>query len=129
LPAWAGSRLDGSALVGQNPALMNSINDFLLALTPPAADGQATGSLIGSLAPLLAIFAIFYFLVFAPMRKKQKQHTELLGQLKAGDRVLTSGGIHGTVVGVTDDLVQLRIADQVKIDVSKQAVSGFIKED
>jgi len=108
---------------------MNAINDFLLALAPPAADGQPTGSLIGSLAPLLAIFAIFYFLVFAPMRKKQKQHTEMLGQLKAGDRVVTSGGIHGSVVGVTDDLVQLRIADQVKIDVSKQAVSGFLKED
>lgn len=108
---------------------MNSINAFLLALTPPAADGQPTGSLIGSLAPLLAIFAIFYFLVFAPMRKKQKQHTELLGKLKAGDRVVTSGGIHGTVVGVTDDLVQLRIADQVKIDVSKQAISGLLQDE
>ncbi len=73
------------------------------------------------------IFAVFYFLVFAPMRKKQKKHQEMLQDLKAGDRVVTNGGIHGTVVGVSDDLVQLRIADQVKIDVSKSAVSGTMR--
>ena len=75
--------------------------------------------------PFILIFGIFYFLVFAPMRKKQKKHGEMLQQLKAGDRVITNGGIHGIVVGVADDLVQLRIADQVKIDVSKSAVSSM----
>ena len=74
--------------------------------------------------PFILIFGVFYFLVFAPMRKKQKKHTEMLDRLKSGQRVVTSGGIHGTVVGVTDDVIQLRIADQVKIEVTKSAVSA-----
>jgi len=67
--------------------------------------------------------------VFRPMRAKQKQHVEMLQQLKAGDRVITSGGIHGTVVGVSSDIVQLRVADQVKIDVSKNAVTALIQNE
>ncbi len=74
--------------------------------------------------PFLLIFGVFYFLVFAPMRKKQKKHAEMLHELKKGDRVVTSGGIHGTVMGVTDDMIQLRIADQIRIDVTKSAVSA-----
>lgn len=74
--------------------------------------------------PFLLIFGVFYFLVFAPMRKKQKKHTEMLQELKKGDRVVTSGGIHGTVMTVTDDMIQLRIADQIRIDVTKSAVSA-----
>ena len=73
--------------------------------------------------PFLLIFGVFYFLVFAPMRKKQKKHAAMLLELKKGDRVVTSGGIHGTVMGVTDDMIQLRIADQIRIDVTKSAVS------
>lgn len=74
---------------------------------------------------MLLVFGVFYFIVIAPMRKKQKVHSEMLRQLRAGDRVITNGGIYGTVVGVTDDIVQLRIADQVKIEISKSAVSGL----
>ena len=82
-----------------------------------------------SVIPVAVIFAIFYFLVFAPMRKKQRKHGEMLHALKAGDRVVTNGGIHGTVVGVSDSVVQLRIADKVKIDVSKSAVTGLLQAD
>ena len=75
---------------------------------------------------LMAImFAIFYFLLIAPMRKKQKKHAEMLQNLRHGDRVITNGGIHGTVVGVTDNMVQVRVADSVKLDVSKSAVAAF----
>ena len=79
--------------------------------------------------PFILIFGVFYFLVFAPMRKKQKKHTEMLHELKRGDRVVTSGGIHGTVTMVTDDVIQLRIADQVKIDVTKSAVTAVQQAD
>ena len=71
------------------------------------------------------MFAIFYFLLIAPMRKKQRKHAEMLQNLKNGDRVITNGGIHGTVVGVSEGMVQVRIADQVKIDLSKSAVAAF----
>jgi len=107
---------------------MTPLQTAILLFAPPATDGQQPNMLIQFL-PFILIFAVFYFLVFAPMRKKQKKHSEMLQQLKAGDRVVTSGGIHGIVVGVSDDVVQLRIADQVKIDVSKNAVSGFMQTD
>ena len=78
-----------------------------------------------SLAPLVIMLGIFYFLLIAPMRKRQKQQEQLIAGLKAGDRVLTAGGIYGTIVGIKDDRLTLRIADQVKVDVSKSSVSGL----
>lgn len=97
-----------------------------LAMAPPA-DGQQ-GNLLPQLLPLVLIFLIFYFLLIAPARRKQKKHQEMLQALKAGDKVITNGGIHGTVVGVSDRVVQLRISDQVKIDVARQAVAGMQDE-
>ena len=79
--------------------------------------------------PFILIFGVFYFLVFAPMRKKQKKHADMLHRLKSGDAVVTSGGIHGTVVGVTDDLIQLRVASKVEIEVTKSAVSALQRAD
>jgi preprotein translocase subunit YajC len=87
---------------------------------PPG--GQPVNPLV-QLIPFVLIFAIFYLLVIAPARKKAKTHAKMLEALKAGDRVVTSGGIYGTVVGVDDVTVHLRVADQVKIEVAKQAVT------
>ena len=75
--------------------------------------------------PLIAMFAVFYFLLIAPARKKQKGQQEMRNNLKAGDKVITNGGIHGTVVGVSDSVIQLRIADTVKIDISKFAIESL----
>ena len=94
-----------------------------LAMVPPGP-GQS-GSLLTNLVPFVLMFAIFYFLLIAPQRKKAKAHTAMLQALKAGDRVVTNGGIYGTVVGVDDQKVQLRIADQVKIDIAKHAIAGL----
>ena len=107
---------------------MSPILSQLAAVAPPSNQPEQSSVFVQFL-PFILIFAVFYFLVFAPMRKKQKKHAEMLQQLKAGDRVVTSGGIHGTVVGVSDDVVQLRISDQVKIDVSKSAVSAMTQAD
>jgi preprotein translocase subunit YajC len=107
---------------------MEMLCDLILAFAPPPSDGEGPGLFV-QLLPFILIFAIFYFLVFAPMRKKQKKLGEMLTALKAGDRVVTGGGIRGTVVGVTDDVVQLRIADKVKIDVSKSAITGLLQAD
>ena len=87
------------------------------------AEGQSP---IAGLIPVLLMVAIFYFLLIAPVRKRQKQHEALLGNLKNGDRVVTSGGIIGTVVGIQEDRLRLKIADQVKIEVTKQSVSGLV---
>jgi len=78
-----------------------------------------------SLFPFVLIFLIFYFLLIAPARRKQKKHAEMLGNLKNGDRIITQGGMYGTVVGVGETVIQVRIADKVKIDVAKHAISGL----
>lgn len=92
----------------------------MIVAAPPAQP-----SMVPSLVLMGLIFGIFYFLVIAPARKKQKKHAEMLGELKAGDSVITNGGIHGTIVGVGEQVFQLRIAHQVKIDVSKNAVAAM----
>jgi len=85
---------------------------------------EGLGSL-GQLAPLVIMLGIFYFLLIAPMRKRQKQQEQMIAALKSGDRVITSGGICGTIVGIKDDRITLRIADQVKIEITKSSVSGL----
>jgi preprotein translocase subunit YajC len=79
-------------------------------------------------APFLVIFAIFYFLLIMPMRKRQKKHQEMLKAITKGDRVVTTGGIFGTVVAVEDDVVQLRVAENVKLQVAVSAIAGLAKD-
>ena len=105
---------------------MNALGASILALASPGAEQP---NLIVQFLPFILIFGVFYFLVFAPMRKKQRKHSEMLSGLKNGQRVVTSGGIHGTVMGVTDDVIELRIADQVRIKVTKSAVSTVQQAD
>jgi preprotein translocase subunit YajC len=77
------------------------------------------------LVPMVAIAAVFYFLMIVPAQRRQKKVNEMLKNLKNGDKVVTSGGIYGTIVGLEGDAVQLRIADQVKIKVSRSAIAGL----
>ena len=92
-------------------------------MAPPPGQGQAGAWM--QLVPLVVIFAIFYFLLIRPARTRQKEMQKLLDDLKPGDRVVTSGGILGTVVAVDRSVVQLRIADKVKVDVTKSSVVGL----
>ena len=78
-----------------------------------------------SFVPLVIMLGIFYFLLIAPMRKRQKQQEKMIADLKTGDRVVTAGGIYGTIVGIKEDRLALRIADQVKVEVTKSSVSGL----
>lgn len=81
------------------------------------------------LLPIVAIFLIFYFIVFRPQRKRQKVLQEMLKNLRNGDKVITSGGIYGIVAGMKDDRVHLRVADQVKIEISRNAIVSKQTED
>ena len=74
-------------------------------------------------APLIFIFAIFYFLLIMPQQRRQKKWQEMLSQLKTGDKVVTSGGLHGTIVSIKDDFVQLRVPpDNLRLEVSRGSV-------
>jgi preprotein translocase subunit YajC len=83
------------------------------------------GSFITALIPFILVFVIFYLLIILPSRKKQKKHQEMVEQLKPGDKIVTTGGIHGTVMGVQPDKIELKIAANTKIDISKNAVAAI----
>lgn len=93
--------------------------------------GAATGSsgsgteLLSGFAPLIIIFGIFYFLLIRPQQKKQQHHQQMLGNLKRGDKVITTGGVYGTIEGITDATLHLKIANQVKITISRSAIAGL----
>lgn len=78
-----------------------------------------------SMAPMIAIFAIFYLLVFYPVRKRQKALQKLIENLKRGDKVITNGGLYGEVAALEDKFVHLKIADNVKVKVSRSAIAGL----
>jgi preprotein translocase subunit YajC len=81
------------------------------------------GALGWGLLPLILIFAIFYFLLIMPQQRRQKKWQHMLTELKAGDKVVTSGGIRGTIISLRDDALQLRVPpDNLRIEVSRSAV-------
>jgi len=80
------------------------------------------GGLLG-LAPLLFIFAIFYFLLIMPQQRKQKKWQAMLSQLKTGDKIVTTGGLRGTIIGLKDDAITLRVPpDNLKLEVTRGSV-------
>ena len=89
-------------------------------MTPPSGPGQTSPWI--QIVPLVFFFVVIYFLLIRPARTRQKQVQKMLEALKPGDRVVTSGGLIGTIVAVDRDIVQLRIADKIKVDVTKSSV-------
>lgn len=94
----------------------------LIALAGPARSGEPNP--FSSLVMMGLIFAIFYFVLILPMRRKQKKVEELVKGLAAGDKVVLNSGIFGTVVGVEDDALLLRVDDKTRIKVLKSAVAA-----
>lgn len=88
---------------------------------PQQPEGPA--AVIISLMPMLLVFLVFYFLLIRPQQKKQKELSSMLSSLKKNDEVLTSSGIHGTIVNVKDDTVVLKVDDNVKIEFEKSAIA------
>ena len=88
----------------------------------------ASSFLSNQILLMVVIFGVFYLIVIRPMRKKQQDTESMLSELKNGDKVLTSGGIYGTVVGVNEDHIQLRVADHVKIQVAKSAITQLVED-
>lgn len=104
--------------------MLAGLASVVLAATPSQGAQQQQGSLLVWMVPYALIFIVFYFLLIRPTRQRQKEHAQLLGTLKPGDKVVCAGGIHATVVGVADSTVQVKIADQVRVDVEKASISA-----
>jgi len=93
---------------------------FALASSP----NQQVSPLI-QLIPFALVLAIFYFVILLPMRKKQKKVQEFLDSLKVGDKVVTTGGLFGSIAKLSDQVVQLQVAPNVRVDISKAAIVGY----
>jgi len=94
-----------------------------------AQDAAGGGGLLIQLLPLILIFAIFYFLLIRPQQKKMKEHREMLAGLKRGDRIITGGGIVGTITRVRDDSdeIEVEIAPGMKVTVVRGTIASLIK--
>jgi len=82
---------------------------------------------IASVAPLILIFAVCYFLLIHPQKKKLKEHQKVMSEIKVGEKIMTVGGIIGTIVHIEDDTINLEIAKDVKIKLSKSSISDVIR--
>jgi preprotein translocase subunit YajC len=108
---------------------LNSILFALIAFQDPGAAPPQANPLILAL-PWIAIFAIFYFLLIRPQSKRHKKHQQMVKALQKGDRVVTTGGIHGSIQGIHEDrdVVVLEIADKVRIEVTRGSITKVSKE-
>ncbi len=87
--------------------------------------GGGQGNWYSSLLPLVAIFGIFYFLMIRPQQKQQKKHRDMLAAMKKGDKVVTRGGIHGTIHGITDNIITLEVSENMKIKLTREAIASI----
>jgi preprotein translocase subunit YajC len=98
---------------------------ILAQAAPGPQEGQRSpGSGLGFFLPLIAMFLLLYALVIRPQSRQQKEHKKLLSQIQRGDHIVTSGGLHGRVTGVADDVLTVEIAERVRVKINRVAVAA-----
>ena len=104
---------------------MNTVLLLLMANSNAASGG---GSMLATWGMLIPLFLIMYLLLIRPQRKKQKEHEKLLGDLKKGDRVVTSSGMYGTIFAIQDDKnkVVLKVSDEIKVEFLKSSIAARV---
>jgi preprotein translocase subunit YajC len=108
----------------------DSVLADLFLMAPPAGGGGQTANPLLSFLPLLLIIVIMYFLLLRPQAKRQKEHKVMMDSLQKGDRVVTIGGVVGTIAGFDEkeNIIVLKVADNVKIDITRSAVAQVLKK-
>ena len=96
-------------------------------ISPAYAQDSDSSGMILQFLPIVLIFVVFYFLLIRPQQKKQKEHQKLVADLKTGDKVITSGGMHGMVANIKETTILLKVADNVKVELDRAAVSTIVK--
>ncbi len=97
-------------------------------MAPPPGGGGGEGGLMSTLIMFGLIIGIFYFLILRPQQKRQKEREKLLESIKKGDKVITAGGMHGTVSGVEEKTLLIQVADNVKLKFERSGVTSIIRE-
>ncbi len=90
--------------------------------------GGGSGAVVTQLLFFAAIFAIFWFLLIRPQQKQKREREAMLGSLKRGDRVVTTGGLHGTIAGLDEQKIVLRVADQVRLEFDRVAIGRILAQ-
>ena len=102
--------------------------NLVYAMGTGGTGGGTGGGGLGAFLPLIIIFAIFYFLLIRPQQKKSKQHKQLLADLKKGDKVVSSGGLHGIITDLSDDVVTVEISPKVRVKITRGSIAGVIRK-
>jgi len=103
------------------------IADLAYAASSPPGGAGGSGAMVTQLLFFAAIFAVFYFLLIRPQQKQKRERERMLTALKKGDRVVTSSGLHGTVTGLDEHKVVLRVADQVRLEFDRGAIGRVVE--
>ena len=98
--------------------------ELIIAMSP---QGNGGGSMVSTLIMFGAIFAIFYFMIIRPQQKRAKERDKMLSAIQKGDKIITSAGMHGTIVGIEDKTYMIQVSDNVKIKFEKSAVASVVK--
>ena len=104
------------------------IEHLMLFMQPQSAEGGSSG-MLSTVIMFGLIFVIFYFLIIRPQQRRQKEREKMLGAVEKGDKIVTSGGLHGTVSGLEEKTVLVEIANGVKVKVDKAAITQVNKEE
>jgi preprotein translocase subunit YajC len=99
--------------------------DYLLAMAPPS-DGGGGGGFISTIIMFGAIFLIFYFMIIRPQQKRAKEREKLLSNLQKGDKIVTNGGIHGTIAGLDEKTALVQVSDNVKLKFERSAITTVV---
>jgi preprotein translocase subunit YajC len=125
MPLWQAGRARRRPTAAHYFTLMMLL--LFLAQAQPAAPAGAGPNPLASFIPIILIFIIMYFVLFRPQMRRQKEQRHLVSALKTGDRVVTAAGIHGMITNVKDTTVTVKVADNVKIEMEKSAISNVVK--
>jgi preprotein translocase subunit YajC len=125
MPLWQAGRARRRPTAAHYFTLMMLL--LFLAQAQPAAPTGTGPNPLASFIPIILIFIIMYFVLFRPQMRRQKEQRLLVSALKTGDRVVTAAGIHGMITNVKDTTVTVKVADNVKIEMEKSAISNVVK--
>jgi preprotein translocase subunit YajC len=103
--------------------------NLLIAMAPQGGSGAGGGSMVSTFVMFGAIFLIFYFMIIRPQQKRAKEREKLLSSIEKGDKVITSGGVHGTVAGVEEKTILLQVTENVKLKIERSAISTILNRD
>ncbi len=106
--------------------MLPPLSSFVRPIVLAGQAGDGSGGLVGLLLPLLLIFAVFYFFIYRPQQKREQEHQEMVDNLEKGDRIVTVGGIHGTIRKIEEDSVLAQVDSKgAKLRFDKQAIASL----